>query len=57
MQKKAVRLISNANYNSHSEPLFKNLGILPFQDLVSFFNIQLMQQFNQGFLPASFNNV
>jgi Reverse transcriptase (RNA-dependent DNA polymerase) len=57
MQKKAVRLIANANYNSHSEPLFKNLGILPFQDLVSFFNIQLMQQFNQGFLPASFNNV
>jgi hypothetical protein len=57
MQKKAVRLISNSNYNAHSEPLFKSLSILPFNDLIFFFNVQLMQQYNQGFLPPSFNDV
>ena len=28
LQKKLVRIISNASYNAHSEPLFKNLKIL-----------------------------
>ena len=28
LQKKAVRIITNAKYNAHSEPLFKQLNIL-----------------------------
>jgi hypothetical protein len=36
------------------EPLFKMQRILPFNDLVLFFKLQLMQQFKQGFLPKSF---
>jgi Reverse transcriptase (RNA-dependent DNA polymerase) len=57
LQKKAIRLISNAKYNSHTEPIFKNLSILPFNKLILFFNLKLMQQYTQGFLPVSFNNV
>jgi hypothetical protein len=57
MQKKAIRLIANKNYNAHSEPLFKSLEILKFNDLVTFFNLQFMQQYNEGFLPSSFNQV
>lgn len=55
MQKNAVRIISNAKYNSHTEPIFKKLQILPFNQLVQFFNLQIMQHYHQGFLPAAFN--
>ena len=57
MQKKAVRIVNSSNYNAHTEPIFKNLRILPFSKLVSFFNLQIMQKFKQGFLPSSFNNI
>jgi hypothetical protein len=57
LQKKAIRLISNSNYNAHSEPIFKEQAILPFEKLVLFFNLQTMQFYTQGFLPISFNNV
>jgi hypothetical protein len=57
LQKKAIRLISNSNYNAHSEPIFKEQAILPFEKLILFFNLQTMQFYTQGFLPISFNNV
>jgi hypothetical protein len=57
LQKKAIRLISNSNYNAHSEPIFKEQSILPFDKLVLFFNLQTMQYYTQGYLPVSFNNV
>jgi Reverse transcriptase (RNA-dependent DNA polymerase) len=56
LQKSAVRLISSSSYNAHTEPLFKSLRVLPFNDLVLFFKIQFMQQFKQGFLPNSFKD-
>ncbi len=56
LQKKAIRIVSNARYNEHSEPLFKKLEILPLEHLITFFNLQFMQQFKQGYLPTSFNN-
>jgi hypothetical protein len=57
LQKKAIRLILNSNYNAHSEPIFKEQAILPFEKLILFFNLQTMQFYTQGFLPISFNNV
>jgi hypothetical protein len=57
LQKSAIRLINDAKYNSHTEPLFKSNKILPLPDLVSFFKIQFMQRFSQKFLPVSFNDV
>jgi hypothetical protein len=57
LQKKAIRLIVNANYNAHTEPLFKTLEILPINYLISYFNLQFMQHYNQGFLPEVFDNV
>jgi len=55
-QKMAVRIIHGANYNDHTEPLFKNLKILPFEHLSNFFGLQFMQQYVQYFLPSSFVN-
>jgi hypothetical protein len=56
-QKYAIRIISNARFNVHTEPLFKNLKILPLPSLWEFFKIQLMQSFVQGFFPSSFENM
>ena len=55
-QKAAIRLLTQSKYNAHTEPLFKSLNILPLNSLIKFFNLQLMQQYQQGFLPSSFNS-
>ena len=56
-QKMAIRILSNAKYNSHTEPLFKKLNILPFAQLCLFFKLQFMQQFTQQYLPVALNNM
>ena len=56
MQKAAIRIIAGKTYNAHTEPLFKELQILPLPDLISFSKIQFMQRFVQNFLPSSFND-
>jgi hypothetical protein len=55
MQKVAIRIISQAKYNTHTEPLFKKAEILPFPDLIYFFNLQVMHNYINGYLPSQFN--
>jgi hypothetical protein len=55
LQKSAVRIISAAGYNAHTESLFKLHRILPLQHLTTFFKLQFMHQYKQGFLPKSFS--
>ena len=54
-QKVALRIITNSQYNAHTEPLLKKLRILQFPQLCDFFKIQFMHSFKQEFLPTSFN--
>ena len=54
-QKAAIRTISDSRYNSHTEPIFKSLNILPLPSLCKFFTLQFMQRYVQGFLTLSFN--
>ena len=54
MQKKAIKIVAGASYNSHTEPIFKRLQVLPLPDLISYTKIQFMQRFKQNFLPSSF---
>jgi len=56
MQKSAIRVISLSSYNAHTEPIFKKCSILPLEKLITFFNLQIMQHYKQGFLPNSFDN-
>ena len=56
LQKAVIRVVSGASYNSHTEPIFKDLNILPLPDLIDFSKIQFMQRFSQKFLPVSFND-
>jgi hypothetical protein len=41
-QKDAVRIVTLSPYNSHTEPLFKKLNILPLKQLIMYFKIQFM---------------
>ena len=51
--KKAVRYICNAAYNAHTDPLFKSLDILKFQDLYTFLSNTLMFQITLGMHPET----
>jgi hypothetical protein len=57
LQKTAIRIINNAKYNAHTEPLFKSSEILPLPDLVDFFKLQFMQRCVQKFSRVSFEDV
>ena len=57
LQKAAIRIVCNAPYNAHTEPLFKKAQILPLPDLITFTKLQFMQRFTQKLLPTSFNNI
>jgi hypothetical protein len=56
-QKQAIRIISNAKYNSHTEPIFKMLEILPLSNLIEFQKIDFMQKFINKNLPSAFDNM
>ena len=45
LQKKAIRIVSNSKYNAHCDPIFKEIEILKFEDLVDFFQLCFMHTF------------
>ena len=56
LQKRAVRIMTNSKYNSHSEPLFKELKLLMISDI---FKIQCMKfwyKFKNKTLPSFFKS-
>ena len=50
----AIRIINNATFNAHTEPLFKKLNILPLSKLIDFFKLQFMHRFTLREIPSSF---
>jgi hypothetical protein len=54
VQKKAIRIICNANYRAHTTPLFKDQKILPLDKLIEFSRIKFMHNFHFKQLPISF---
>ena len=55
-QKMAIRIISNVKSNSHTEPLFKALSILPLSDLSTLFQLKFFFSFIHNLLPSAFSN-
>jgi len=56
LQKKAVRLITNSKYNSHTSGIFKSLNLLKLDDI---FKVQLLKfyfKLKKGSLPAYWNS-
>lgn len=55
LQKRAIRLINNANYNSHTDPLFRGSRVMKLSDLVEYQAALFAFDFKAHNLPVSFN--
>ena len=56
IQKKAIRIITSNRYNSHTEPLFKQLNMLKLEDLLKLQQLKFYFKFNEGSLPVYLQN-
>ena len=56
-QKKSIRMIENAKYNSHTDPLFSKLGLLKFNDILTTNVCEFVAKFFKDELPKSFDNI
>ena len=57
LQKRVVRIISNASYRAHTTPLFSKLKILDIFKLNSFYVATFMFSYHHRLLPPSFLNL
>ena len=57
LQKRAVRIINKAMYNSHTDPLFKKSEILKLSDLYEHQAALFMNDYVMARLPKSFNEL
>ena len=53
LQKSIIRIINKSDFNAHTEPIFKDLGILKFNDIHL---LQFMCSCKNSFLPPKLNN-
>ena len=56
-QKKAIRSVACAKYNSHADPLFGKYNLMKFDDLVSLNICKFMAKFMLKKLPSTFDTV
>ena len=56
IQKNAVRIITFAEFNAHTDHIFKKLRILKIKDHITLQNCLLVYDFINNKLPKSFNN-
>ena len=57
LQKKAVRLITLAKFNAHSEPIFKSLYLLKVQDIFEICQMKFYHNYLNKNLPHFFNQI
>ena len=55
IQKRALRVIHNAPYNSHTDPKFKKSGILKLYDIFEYQSMIFIHDYRSGRLPISFD--
>ena len=56
LQKKIIRIITFSKYTDHTSPLFKELAILPLDDINNETIALFMFRFFNSMLPSSFND-
>ena len=56
LQKRIIRIINKSHLNAHTDPIFKDLGILKFNDIHLLQLGQFMFSRKNSFLPPRFNN-
>jgi len=57
LQKRAIRTINNRKYNSHTDPLFRECGILKISDLFQMDTLLFMHDYINNRLPKSFRGI
>jgi hypothetical protein len=55
IQKKAIRIITNSPYNAHTNPIFSELHILPFNLLIKQAQLTFMHSIEYKSAPSSFD--
>ena len=53
-QKEAIRVINNAGYRDHTQPLFKKNKILPLDSMIKYSNLRFMHSYFHHNLPFFF---
>ena len=56
LQKKVVRIITLSSFKSHTSPIFRQLGLLKFPDLIYYQNALFLFDFHTGNLATIFDN-
>ena len=56
LQKRFVRIISNANYLSHTDPVFYSLNLLKLTDIGQIQTLTFMYKYHHGVLQTTFVN-
>ena len=57
LQKRAVRLITNSKYNAHTEPLFKKMNLLKFEDIFKCNALRFIYKILNKSLPQYFIDI
>ena len=57
LQKKCLRIINFASYNSHTSILFSNDKLLKFQDIIKLEQMKIIFEFKRNSLPLDLNNL
>lgn len=57
LQKRIIRILTNADYRAHSAPLFAKLKILNIFSIASFHIAKFMFSYHNSLLPSSFQNL
>lgn len=57
LQKRAIRVVANAKYNSHTEPLFKKLQVLKLCDLVELNELKFYFKYCNNKLPFYLSSI
>ena len=57
LQKKVIGLLTNSKFNSHTAPLFKQLGLLNAADIFKLPCFKLLYKYENSKLPSYFNGM
>jgi len=57
IQKKSVRIMTNAKYNAHTSPIFKKLQLLKISDLCALQELKYLYKFENQLLPIYFLSI
>ena len=56
LQKKAVRIVTFSQFSDHTSPLFRDLNVMKFIDVIYYLNCIFMFKFHSNLLPSAFCN-